>query len=94
MRSLERVASHDRATVLDEWQRLYADLAAQARIAARERARRSLVSKVGRKSAARKMRPTTARLKALVLDRVPDGEQRKRRRPARRREASASASPR
>jgi glycosyltransferase involved in cell wall biosynthesis len=93
--SLQRVAAHDRRRVLDEWQQLYADLAAQARAAARVRMKRSLESKVDRKLPVRKTAvPTTARLRSLVLDRVHEGEQRKGTRPSRRRKAKAAGAAR
>ena len=89
-RSIERAAAHDRRHVLDAWQRIYSGLATQARAAARERMRRSIASKTEGRLKARKTHPTAARLKALVRDQTPEGEQRKRKRTSVRRAAKVS----
>jgi glycosyltransferase involved in cell wall biosynthesis len=79
--SLRLVARHDRQHVLDEWQNLYADLAAQVKAAAREHARRSLVTGGEHGSPTRTSRRTTGRPKSFLVGRGADAERRGRSRP-------------
>lgn len=89
--SLRIVAHHDRRRVLDEWQALYAELAAQARAATRQRIRRSFGSGLEHDLPGRKPRRTPTRTKSFVVGHAPDPEHRGRSRPSSRSGASGQS---
>jgi glycosyltransferase involved in cell wall biosynthesis len=80
--SLRLVARHDRRAVLDEWQSLYADLAARAKAATHERIRRSLGAGTEHGVTGRTSRRTSARTKPFSVGHSPETERRGRSRPS------------
>jgi 1,2-diacylglycerol 3-alpha-glucosyltransferase len=89
--SLCLVARHDRRRVLDEWQALYGELAAQARVANRERIRRSPGTRVDHRPSSRALRRPSAGLKSFVLNHTPEPGRRGGRRRAEHRSPSGPA---
>lgn len=67
VRSLEIVASHDRRHILDEWQQLYAEVAAGVRETRVARRKRDTTLRPARALQARLLRPSTPRRKPVVM---------------------------
>jgi glycosyltransferase involved in cell wall biosynthesis len=68
--------SHDRRLVVEEWQRVYTQVAASAREARRSRRRAVARLRTDRRKSARALRGPIARVKPLVVGRAASGERR------------------